>query len=123
MSKWLTASLFAANSGGVLTILNTADKLSTPEVSASLFASGLVFALISGTAIQEIYNQMSDPLADLVEYWAEVEAGLGIDIDKQNQILARLSKVSKWSWAAPVPGWISGLLFVGGAFAVALGFK
>lgn len=121
MSKWLTASLFAANSGGVLTVLNTAEKLSNPTIAGALFSFGLVGALLSGAALQEIYNRISDPLSELIVYWAEVEAGNPVDIDRQNQLLSDLKRTSKWTWLAPIPGWISGLLFVAAAFAVALG--
>lgn len=93
MSKWLTASLFAANSGGLLTVLNTADKLSNPEVPGAMFAGGLIFALLSGTALQEIYNQMSEPLSDLIVYWSEVEAGANLNVEAQNEIIGRLNKV------------------------------
>jgi hypothetical protein len=121
MSKWLTASLFAANSGGVLTVLNTADKLSNPATAATLFAGGLVFALLSGTAIQEFYNQVSDPLDDLIQYWSEIEEGQPENIDRFNEIVGRLSTIKKWTWTAPIPGWLSGVLFVAASFAVAYG--
>lgn len=123
MAKWLTASLFAANSAGVITVLNSANKLSDPTIPASLFSAGLILALLSGTVIQEIYNRLSDPLADLVEYWAEIEAGAPMDQERQEKICGRVEAISKWSWTAPVPGWISGVLFVGASFAVAFGFK
>lgn len=123
MSKWLTGSLFAANSAGMITILNTADKLVMPAVPGCLFAAGLIFALLSGTAIQEIYNRLSEPLGELIEYWAEIEAGAPINTERQNDLIDRVRTIQKWGWAAPVPGWISGLLFVGGGFAIALGFN
>lgn len=123
MARWLTASLFAANSAGAITVLNAADKLANPTCPAILFAIGLVFALLSGTLLQEIYNRWSDPLGDLVEFWAEVEAGAPLDQVRKAEIVGRVDAVTKWAWTAPIPGWFSGLLFVAGTFAVALGFK
>lgn len=121
MSKWLTGSLFAANSGGVLTVLNTADKLTNPELCASLFSAGLVFALLGGTALQEVYNRLSEPLADLIEYWSEVEAGAPEDDDRHSEIAGRMNAIKRWFWTAPIPGWISGILFISASFSVAYG--
>ena len=123
MAKWLTGSLFAANSAGVITVLNAADKLASPTAPAALFACGLVFALLSGTVLQGIYNSISDPLSDLVQYWAEVEAGAELDQARQAEIVARVDSVTRWSWTAPIPGWISGFLFVGASFAVVFVLK
>ena len=123
MAKWLTASLFAANSGGILTVLNTTEKLATPQLPGSLFATGLVFALLSGTALQEVYNRLSDPFGELIVFWAEVEAGKNLDMAKQKELVDEINQISKFSWLVPVPGWISGLLFIAAAFAIAFGFK
>jgi hypothetical protein len=123
LSKWLTASLFAANSGGLLTILNQSQKVAYLGLSGGLFIAGLVLALLSATANQEIYNRMSDPLADMISHWHEVRITGRQNTEEHNAIAARMSKINRWLWIGPTVGWLSGLAFIAGTIVVAVGLR
>ncbi|MFM9977423.1 MAG: hypothetical protein ACKVOP_05170 [Sphingomonadaceae bacterium] len=123
LSKWLTASLFAANSGGLLTIINQSDKLATAGLAGVCFIIGLVFALLSATANQEIYNRMASPLTGMVFYWGEVSISGAEDSEDHDKIATRINAVNKWIWLGAAIGWLSGLSFIVGVVTVALGLK
>ena len=123
LSKWLNGSLFAASSGGVLTVLNQSEKLADPMFSGLAFVSGLCFALLGATANQEHYNQISEPLLNLVSYWQEVKISGIADVEKQKTLETALSEKLRFTWFGPIFGWISGLSFVAGASLVAAGLS
>lgn len=123
LSKWLTASLFAANSGGLLTILNQSQKIAYLELSGGVFIAGLVLALLSATANQEIYNRMSDPLADMISYWHEVRITGSQNKEEHDKIAARMTKINRWLWIGPIVGWLSGVAFITGAVTIAVGLQ
>ena len=121
LSKWLVASLFAANSGGLLTLLNQADKIGLPLWSGGSFILGLVLALLSATANQEFYNRMSDPLIDMIEYWQEVRITGEPNKENQDKLEARMNAISRCTWIGPTLGWFSGISFIAGTVFISVG--
>ena len=71
IAKWLNASLFAINAGGVLTILNNSKALSDIQVSGLLFIFGIIASLLNAAINQEIYDRISDPIFEMIDYWSE----------------------------------------------------
>ena len=123
LSKWLTASLFAANSGGLITLLNQFEKIGFPIWAGSFFIGGLVFALLSATVNQELYNRIADPILNLIAYWQEVKITGIIKPDEHEELSASLKRGYRWSWAGPSLGWLSGVAFIGGTIFNAIGLK
>lgn len=123
LSKWLTASLFAANSGGLLTILNQSAKVPYLTIAGGLFIIGLILALLSATANQEIYNRMSEPLADMISYWNEVSITGSQSADDYDAIEAKIINLKRWFWIGPLVGWFSGIAFIAGTIAIAAGIR
>ena len=121
LSKWLTASLFAANSGGLITLLNQSEKVVLPIWAGGFFIAGLIFALLSATANQELYNRASEPLLDLIGYWQEVKITGVTHLDEHEKIKESLKDAYRWSWIGPSLGWLSGLAFIGGTVFTAIG--
>jgi len=121
LSKWITASLFAANSGGLLTLLNQAEHITLPLWSGGMFIGGIIFSLLSATANQEVYNRMSEPLGDMIAYWGEVRITGQQDMKVHDAIANRIRSYSRWAWTGPTLGWLSGITFIGGTIAVAVG--
>jgi hypothetical protein len=70
MGKWLMASLLAVNGAGALAALNTNDPSNT--LSSIFFGIGVIFALLSGVAMEETYNRISLLLFEYDEYWMPV---------------------------------------------------
>ena len=123
LSKWLTASLFAANSGGIITLLNQADKIELPLWAGGSFITGLILALLSATANQEFYNRVSDPLLNMIAYWQEVRITGISDSVQHEQISDQLSSSYRWTWVGPTLGWLSGFAFIGGTIFTAVGLS
>ena len=123
LSKWLTASLFAASSGGLLTLLNQSEKIGLPILAGGLFIAGLIFALLSATVNQEMYNRVSEPLLSLIAYWHEVKITGLTDTAKQKELDGSLTSSYRWSWIGPSLGWCSGFAFIGGTIFTAIGMK
>ena len=120
LSKWLTASLLAVNSGGLVSLMSHADTISHSGWAAASFLLGLLFSLLGAVANQEIYNRMSEPIMEMLVYWQDVGATGQSDGQKHDLIAEKLRKISRWTFFGPVFGWVSGLAFFGGASAIAL---
>jgi hypothetical protein len=123
ISKWLNASLFAVNSGGILTVLNNSNNLNDIKTPCLLFIVGLFGCLFSAVANQEFYNRISEPLAEMISYWSEVSITGEEDSDLHDGIKAKMTKITKSAWVGPIFGWLSGLLFLAGAIAIAANMK
>ncbi len=123
LAKWLNASLFAINAGGILTILNNSKALNDIQVSGILFIVGIIASLLNATINQEIYDRISKPILDMIDYWSEVSVTGQKDDKKHGEIEAKMKDISKWFWVGPVAGWLSGLLFIAGAINVACNLK
>jgi hypothetical protein len=117
---WLTASLLAVNGAGVLAIMSAADRIMHPVIAASCFLAGICSTIANAYFIQNGQIATMEPLENFIRYWREVEQGG----ERQPEIEARLTleyeeSMGRYSWAAPLCGWISFGAFLGGAAAVA----
>ena len=119
-AKWLNASLFAVNSGGLLTVLNQVDKINNPHVAGLAFVAGLIFSLLSATANQEYYNRVGTPLLKLASYWESVRLGEPENEEVKISLEAEKEKVGKFTWVGPTLGWFSGGAFILGAAFIAI---
>ncbi|MGB3738253.1 MAG: hypothetical protein WA948_02755 [Pontixanthobacter sp.] len=120
LSKWLTASLFAINSAGIVTIISNSDKIHNLKIVGCLFVIGLLFALLNAAINQEIYNRLSEPLTEMIGYWGEVSISGQSDPNKLTAIDAKMTKLHEWSWLGPLFGWASGLAFIGSCLLIIL---
>ena len=120
LSKWLTASLFTANSGGILTVLNQFEKVTSPREAALLFVSGLVFALLGAVANQNYSNKISRALPDAIFYWNEVKITGLTNSQRQNDIESSIHRTGERSWIGEVLGWLSGSMFVVGVIVFSI---
>ena len=118
-SRWLTASLLAINGGGALATLNQAKVGDFSWCAGALFASGIIFALLSGTLLQELYNRRIGPVLECDEYWSEVKFTGARDNSREEVLDKQLKKVLRFSWVAPSLGWMSGILFLVGCYFLA----
>lgn len=118
-ARWLTASLFAANSAGIIAVVN--GKLgASGMLPALIFVVGIGAALLSGYALQLIYGGHTSYLSEAGKYWFFVQIGDARDAEAESALSVALRRVNYWNWTAPLLGWVSGLLFLGGAIVTGL---
>ncbi len=119
MAKWLMASLLAVNGAGAIAAINAVNSGKGPWAAGLLFALGIGSALISGVAMQDVYNAIPEPLLKQDEYWTGVTVTgvreTAIEEEHKNQT----AKALRFQFVPPLLGWISGLLFVAGAITLA----
>ena len=120
VSGWLTASLFALNAGGALTAIGAIDRLDRPSWSISIFAVGLVFAMLGATLIQEFQGRTSSQAETLLTFWHDAAATGQADWEEYHLLKASLARVERWFWTAPAVGWLSGVCFLFGGAVLAL---
>jgi hypothetical protein len=72
---------------------------------------GIIFALLSGAGLQEIYNRFSDNMNNAYQYWLSIRDGETRDEEKEDKILKTETRWNKLSIIPPILGWISGLIF------------
>lgn len=118
-AKWLTASLLAVNGAGALAAVN-ALKDGGAWLPSLLFTLGIISALLSATAMQEIYNNTSDPLLSHDNYWIQVADNGYRDPNEEDSLQAASTAAMRLARMPPILGWISGLLFLAGAVLLAL---
>lgn len=120
-AKWLTASLLAVNGGGVLAALDAIKEKHDTTLPAGLFIAGIIFALLSGAALQEVYNQVSNNLETAYQYWCNVKEGLSPrDAEQETKINKAENFWNRIAIIPPILGWISGALFLTGCIFMAL---
>ncbi len=120
VSGWLTASLFALNAGGALTAIGAVDRLDSPSWSVSIFAVGLIFALLGATLIQHFLSLTSPQAETLLTFWRGAAATGQADWEYYHSEKASLVSVERWFWTAPAVGWVSGVCFLVGGAVLAL---
>lgn len=120
VSGWLTASLFALNAGGALTAIGAVDRLDSPGWSISIFAAGLVFAMLGATLIQHFLSLTSPQAETLLTFWRGAAATGQADWTYYQLEKASLVRVERWFWTAPAVGWVSGACFLVGGAVLAL---
>ncbi len=120
VSGWLTASLFALNAGGALTAIGAVDRLDSPSWSISIFAIGLVLAMLGATLIQHFLSLISPQAETLLTFWRNAAATGQADWTNYHSEKASLVRVERWFWTAPAVGWVSGACFLLGGAVLAL---
>ena len=120
VSGWLTASLFALNAGGALTAIGAVDRLDSPSWAISIFAVGLIFALLGATLIQHFLSLTSPQAESLLTFWRGAAATGRADWTYYHAEKASLVRVERWFWTAPGVGWLSGVCFLAGGAVLAL---
>lgn len=111
-SRWLTASLLALNGAGALAALGAAQRTDGAWIAGAIFAVGIIMALLSGTCLQEVYNEVPIPLLHQDEYWTGVSITGMRDGERERALAAEAVKASRWDHVPPILGWISGVLFL-----------
>lgn len=122
MGKWLLASLLAVNGGAALAVLSS-THLSQPLIPSAFFAAGVAMALLNGVVSQSVSLTQISKFAPIIGYWLSVaQDGERLDDleETHRQIGQRMIVVSR---LAAVPGWLSGIAFVGGAISAGLQFS
>jgi len=114
-SNWLNASLLAVNGGGAITVFNGAEHIGGRGAAGAVFVAGIVFALLSATAIQAVIAKQQLPLEIWIGYWRGVEFSGERDDESEVKLAAPITIWEKRAWIAPALGWVSGLLFLAGA--------
>jgi hypothetical protein len=120
MSKWLMASLLAVNGAGALAAINS--QTTAAWWPAALFGLGMVFALLNGVVLQEIYNNSANELFESDKYWTDVSIHGVRDALIEEKLLESAKNVMRYSYLSPLAGWVSGVLFLlaGGLLSTAL---
>jgi len=114
-SKWLTASLLAVNSAGLIAAVGS-GLLEEEKFPALLFVLGAGAALCSGVAMQEFYNNISPVLRFKEAYWLRVRQRGSRSSALERRMVRRTS--TPWSLAPPLFGWLSAILWLAGAVAL-----
>jgi len=120
VSGWLTASLFALNAGGALASIGAIDRLDSPSWSISIFALGLILAMLGATLIQQFLGVTSPHAETLLTFWRGAAATGQADWQYYHLEKDSLVKVERWFWTAPAAGWASGVCFLVGGAVLAL---
>jgi hypothetical protein len=119
-AKWLSASLLAINGAGGLAALALVRDHGGSVLPPVLFGLGMLLALLSGTALQEIYNNLAEPLLEHDNYWTSVVIDGVRDGDIEEKLEAETKKGRRFSYIPPLLGWCSGISFIAGSIALAL---
>lgn len=119
MGRWILASLLALNGAGSLAVLNAIDKLTNPFWPAFFFVAGMLLALLSGTLAQYLSILSITPVNEAAGYWLSVlDDGILVD-ELHNKLVEKGNRIERLGRLAAVPGWLSSLLFIAGAIALA----
>ena len=118
-AKWLTASLLAVNGAGGLAAL-TLLKEGGSSVPGAFFGTGLLLALLSGAALQEIYNRISIPMIDQDNYWTSVVIDGTRDCDIEADLDSQTKTIMRFAFIPPTLGWGSGISFIAGAVSLGI---
>lgn len=119
-AKWLTASLLAINGAGALASLNAASEADNSWIAGVIFAVGILAALLSGVAMQEVYNMVPEPMLEQDDYWTVVSITGARDSEREDVLRSAASKASRLAILPPLLGWISGCLFLAGIVTLGL---
>lgn len=115
MAKWLMASLLAVNGAGALAVANGLASNPDAWIAGLVFAFGTAAALLSGAAMQEVYNAYPEPLLEMDNYWLSVASSGERDSEAESIHETKIASAGKFSFLPPAFGWVSGLLFLTGA--------
>ena len=119
MAKWLMASLLAVNGAGAIAAMNAVDSGKGHWAAGLLFAVGVGCALMSGVAMQDVYNAIPEPLLTQDNYWTGVSITGERDGGVEELHKTATAKMLRFRLLPPLLGWISGLLFIAGAITLA----
>ncbi len=119
MAKWLMASLLAVNGGGAIAAMNVDGGGGPYWLAGLLFAIGILSALVSGVTMQDVYNSIPGPLLEVDNYWTGVGVTGERDSLRERELRSGTTKALRFSVLPPLFGWLSGLLFIGGAITIA----
>lgn len=119
MAKWLMASLLAVNGAGAIAAMNAVDTGKGHWAAGLIFALGVGSALMSGVAMQDVYNAIPEPLLMQDNYWTGVSVTGERDADVEEEHKTATAKTLRFRLVPPLLGWISGLLFIAGAITLA----
>jgi hypothetical protein len=116
--RWLVASLFAANGGGLVAIA-TADKLSDYGMvwSCFWFGLGILSSLLCGWFNQRMVNWTLPPVNALIAFWARVAHGMPFDGNENQRLLDAITKSTKRGWLTQASGWLAAVTFILGMIA------
>lgn len=122
--KWLNASLFAINGGGIIAVL-AAHELSavSKKMACTAFVAGILFALMSGRLGQTISLLSLKPIQNQSGYWLSVAIDGERDEDCERKLEADAKRAMKWGWTGQACGWASIVAFLVGAAFVGLALK
>ncbi len=113
--KWLTASLLAINSGGILATLNATSGLAQFRVAAGLlFYLGMMAALLSQYLSQRAGRLTMAPLGALMGYWISVVHSGEHSQEMWEKLNEDLQDSVKKALSTQIAGWASAILFSAG---------
>jgi len=115
--RWLLASLFILNSGGLAAHLNSSfSKYQT--LSALSFYIGVTFALIAAVLGQRFGRVFTKELEKFVFFWLQVKSSGDLnekDYEERNKAMEKASKSGRWlsiSGLMSFVGFSLGILFI-----------
>lgn len=122
--RWLTASLLAINGASALAVLTKAGEANfDAQTAGALFIGGIVLALFVGVASQRTNQAILPNLQEQLGYWLVV-AHDGERVETREQELNdEMSSKMRLGVFTQVFGWLSGILFLGGAICIGLSLE
>lgn len=124
IGRWLTASLLAVNGAAAAAIFSAFDKLALPSGDAALFLAGVFAALCSGVLLQKASIAGAEMAGTAIGHALVVEKTGFYNKEAQafaDGMASRTRRLSLWPQLA---GWVSAVLFAGGAMLTGFtGFK
>ena len=119
--RWLLASLFAANGGAAVAVLNSNDVLPHgKQISLAFFLAGVLLSLLTAYFSQRAGRAMLPPMNALIGYWIGVSHSGSFDKAKLDQYEADLVGVAGKARVTQVSGWIAAACFLIGSIVVGL---
>lgn len=120
-SKWLSAALLTLNGGGMLATVGAIERLDDPLYATICFCLGILFVMLNGVVIQHVAAAGIPPVRELANYWRAVShTGIHDEVAEQ-KLTSPIDRANRWSWIAPLCGWISAGFFLAGVWALATG--
>lgn len=119
-SIWLSASLLAINGAAAVAAIQAMDHFHRDiRVAIILFGSGVIFALLSGAAIQAFCQLVSGPLDALLLVWKKIEVRGDVSLLELQSAGKGVTRITWWSFVCPLLGWVSGIAFIAGGWILA----
>jgi Ni,Fe-hydrogenase I cytochrome b subunit len=121
--RWLIASFFAVNGGGVIAVAGQSNMPRVYSVAAGfLFCIGILLALLCAWLSQRANRAMLRPVSEVLSFWLSVAHFGELDQEGLIEIEQKMTKAMKVSRPTQFSGWFSVAAFSLGMCVAGAGY-